>query len=620
MALVGDHNGIPANDQILNSEDASTEKGIVVEVLTRVELDVAYSSEKVLNLDVLLMHVVERASDYESLSLETEEISSNTVEKALEFDILSGILGSEAKELENFMVSIQSDILDARQQVCLSENLGDASKEMEEMLHDAEESLKQSQEQVTEMRTQSERFERSLASGVQETWNSEDMNLHENGQFSPMNAKLKMQTADQQRHILRMLEKSLARELDLEKKLSESRHDNEELKLKLHYMERENLFMEESMEITMERMFEAENLSGALVGVSRELMGKLQVVQFNLNGSVKREDEILTNLRKSIEKVSLVEEQLRESNIQLQRERSSVKENQEYRNVSSKKIHEMENVIEDIKGKLSSWEERENLLKKQLQESNIQLEHANATVEAHQEQQNLLYSELTDMENLIEDLKSRVSKAENRAESIESKCTLLADTNMELNEELGFLRNRLECLETSLNQAEDAKLAASKDIGIHTKVITDLVLKLALERERLQDQISTWAEENEILAGRTRHLKDKMSVPMTFSETKDGAAALGHDSTTTTSIKPVEESTEKPSDAKLKVEECTEAAYVPETVMQPATVAKDAMVPKSKLETVRTIDAGILNHKYVFLAIVVVLLAVLALHMFQLQQ
>ncbi|TXG48351.1 hypothetical protein EZV62_027645 [Acer yangbiense] len=42
-----------------------------------------------------------------------------------------------------------------------------------------------------------------------------------------------MQTADQQTHMLRMLEKSFAREMDLENKLTESRLIEEELKLRL---------------------------------------------------------------------------------------------------------------------------------------------------------------------------------------------------------------------------------------------------------------------------------------------------------------------------------------------------------------------------------------------------
>lgn len=39
-------------------------------------------------------------------------------------------------------------------------------------------------------------------------------------EFGDLSAKIKMQTADQQRNVLRMLEKSLAKEMELEKKLS----------------------------------------------------------------------------------------------------------------------------------------------------------------------------------------------------------------------------------------------------------------------------------------------------------------------------------------------------------------------------------------------------------------
>ena len=51
--------------------------------------------------------------------------------------------------------------------------------------------------------------------------NDKDMDSRENGQFSNINLKLKMPAVRQQIHILRVLDKSLERELDLEKKLLE---------------------------------------------------------------------------------------------------------------------------------------------------------------------------------------------------------------------------------------------------------------------------------------------------------------------------------------------------------------------------------------------------------------
>lgn len=383
--------------------------------------------------------------------------------------------------------------------------------------------------------------------------------ITENGDRASKNTKWTMQTTDQQRHVLQMLEKSLARELDLEKKLSESRSIEGELKLKLHQAEQELYCLEDSIETIMERLFEADNAAELLLGVSKEFAGKLNAVQFSLNTSIRRESEVRSKLQEEMncadrddsiflqendlkaslkeaedkwmaansevltlrEKVVVLEEQLKESDVQLQLAKASVEASQEKQNNLHSKLSVLESIIEGLKQNASKTEsraegaevksteltkanmelteelnvfrsrgsEKASFLERKLKESDTQLEHAKASVEAIVEQQNLLKSTMADMEHMIEDLKGKVSKAETRAESAESKCSLLTETNLELNEELGFLRSRIEILENSLCQAEHAKVSSAKDIGIRTKVIADLVTKLALERERLYLQV-----------------------------------------------------------------------------------------------------------------------------------
>lgn len=397
--------------------------------------------------------------------------------------------------------------------------------------------------------------------------------ITENGDRAPKNTKWTMQTTDQQRHVLQMLEKSLARELDLEKKLSESRSIEEELKLKLHQAEHESYCLEDSIETIMERLFEADNAAELLLGVSKEFAGKLNAVQFSLNASIRRESEVRSKLQEEMklstedgslqkskttcvdrddsillqendlkaslkeaedkwmaansevltlrEKVVVLEEQLKESDVQLQLAKASVEVSQEKQNNLHSKLSVLESIIEGLKQNVSKTEsraegaeaksteltktnlelteelnvfrshgsEKASFLERKLKESDTQLEHAKASVEAIVEQQNLLKSTMADMEHMIEDLKGKVSKVETRAESAESKCSLLTETNLELNEELCFLRSRIEILENSLRQAEHAKVSSAKDIGIRTKVIADLVTKLALERERLYLQV-----------------------------------------------------------------------------------------------------------------------------------
>jgi hypothetical protein len=55
-----------------------------------------------------------------------------------------------------------------------------------------------------------------------------------------------------------------------------------------------------------------------------------------------------------------------------------------------------------------------------------------------QEKQSMLYSAIGDMENLIKDLKLKVSKAESRADRAEEKCIILSECNEELKVELNF--------------------------------------------------------------------------------------------------------------------------------------------------------------------------------------
>lgn len=97
-------------------------------------------------------------------------------------------------------------------------------------------------------------------------------------QLLNMKVKIKMQTAEQQRHFLRMLEKSLAREMDLEKKFAESRQIDEELKLRLISFEQEVFDMEEEATNAFEGLFEAENVAEIWKGNSKELLGRLEPV------------------------------------------------------------------------------------------------------------------------------------------------------------------------------------------------------------------------------------------------------------------------------------------------------------------------------------------------------
>ncbi|XP_021293229.1 WPP domain-interacting tail-anchored protein 2 isoform X3 [Herrania umbratica] len=557
------HMGNPELDAVQLHEEASSSGEGIQEMqsstLNRIDLDLAYSNEKLVNLHVLLMLLLGWDNDPEAMASGNSDISAQFVEKALVFDLLCGILDSELREVETFLYTVQVEIVDARHKISSCRPLGALFNKMEEKLHDSEQSLKKCQELVLEVKMQSTKLQDSISYFRNENWNNDNaMAIAEQYQLSNIIGKSKVLTVEQQRHILRMLEKSLARELDLEKKLSEFVQNEEQLKLKLHYTEQVALRMEEAAEVVWGRFLEAENAAEVLMGISKELVGRLQIVQFNLKGSIQREAELKSKLEGCIEelnskdialkklessnaehaaeasevfslrkKVKLLEEQLKESELQLNNANASNETSQEH-------IHEMEIIIDSLKENVCDTESRSesaeakvteltdanlelteelNFLKgnndnntkkvtsleKQLREKEIQLQHAKASSEASQEQQHMLYSAIWDMETLIEDLKSKVAKAESKTDNVEEQCIILSESNFELNNELGILRNKIECLETSLDQANNEKAANAKEINYRTKLITDMVTQLATERERIQKQLFSLVKEKAIL-------------------------------------------------------------------------------------------------------------------------
>ncbi|XWS36878.1 hypothetical protein CRYUN_Cryun20dG0123000 [Craigia yunnanensis] len=680
-------------DKISSGGEVNGELGRASEILTRVELDLACSSEKLVNLSVLTMHVATRETDFESFMSDKDYMLVDSVEKALVFDLLTGILDSEVKELDKFMECLETDIISSHETISSFKHLGEIFFKMEEKLRDSEVSLKQSRDQVSEIKTQSADFQRILSClHGNENWNEENgVNVSEANQSSSINAKIKMQTIEQQRHVLRMLEKSLAREIDLEKKLAECRQIEEELKPRVLSLEHGMICMEEEAMDVSERLFEAENAMEVFMGISKELLGQLQLVQFNLSSSINRETVLRSKLKDSMEKLEakqralrklesgdtrvndfllaqadnlkaklteaenkfiladseaftlrektdLLEKQLKEYELNLLNAEASVDESREQHDTLCFQLHELENVTADLKEKLSEAEnravnaeskckllgeanmelneelgllkgqditsEKVELLERQLKESEIQLLNAVASAEASQENQNMLYSTIRDMENLIEDLKLKVSKAENRADSAEDKCIILSENNAKLSEELSFLRGRLGFLEASLNQAEEMKMATARDIGIHTKLIANLLMQLGMERERLHQQISGLALENKILVVKLKQIDTDPSIIRSHDNRGNAKESLfsKQDSSTASARESKEEIT-KLSASGSELDKTTES--VGESEVRPAEAT-------SEYETVRRIDARLLTFKHISLAMLILLISVAA--------
>lgn len=313
--------------------------------------------------------------------------------------------------------------------------------------------------------------------------------LQENNQSLERNSVIDMRTAEHQIHILRMLEKSLAREMDLEKKLTETSQMDDELKLRLHSSQQDAYSLEEELEDVCGRCFEAENASEVLTSISKELLGRLQLLQFNLNGSMQREAELKIKYEGSLALMEAKDCEL----VNCKNNNAELKNTLHLQTDGLKsKLREFEEKLIVANFETVTLNEKVNsleVIKRQLRESDMQLQQAVASAEASQEKQNMLYATISDMENLIRDLKLKVVKADSRADRAEENCILLSESYAELNEEQRLVRGKLGCLEASLLQAECRKKASAKDIDVRTKVIANLVMQLAIERDRLHKQV-----------------------------------------------------------------------------------------------------------------------------------
>ncbi|GAB4840184.1 hypothetical protein Ancab_020949 [Ancistrocladus abbreviatus] len=684
----------------LNDEKGIIEPDVLEDILARLDLELACTSEKLGNLDLYIANISLLESNVGALSMENDDVSAEETEKALMFDLSLSYLDSEVAELEILLNSIEAQMLAIQQNILSCESMGRLVTILQAKLHASERFLEQSQDQLVEIKKQLGKLHKTLSNLEPENCKPLKLFKEKIGlfltdmrktfkmtSFFTVNIciaaaymlkdadcegmKLKLQTTEQQRIVLRMLEKSIAQELDLEKKLSESKENEEALKSKLYLAEQVVSCVEARAEVAWERLLEAENAAEVFKGVAKEMLCRLQIVQFSLNGSLLREEELKFELQNCLnqfkdqsananedsedrnemnalkENVIMLEEKLKESESRHKRANmlneanlGQLSEMQHKIEMLRESVFVAESRADDADAKLTALtetnmelteelgflkgaadikDEKISLLEKQVSKLENQLQHAKASSEASQEQQNMLYSAIWDMETLIEDLKSRVSKAETRAENAEEQCLMLAESNMELNKETCYLKSRTESLQRSLTEADRMKKVRAKEINSGTSLITDLVMQLANERDRIHKQLNSLARQNKLLTEELWGSKKKVSVTRPVDKGGDENEAVEEQtynsaSTTSKEASSTKEPTE-PTSTSNRADEPSEGGIENKTAVGSSQLDGDAVGDLSKHEQSGK-RSWYLNIKYVFMAMVFVL-AGLALHMYQ---
>lgn len=141
------------------SSSRTEEEQAIEGMLTKLEMESAYTSEKLLNLHVLLMHLLAWDIDLERVGT-LDSSAASSFEKALTFDLLCGILESELKEVEDVFDELEAQIVDTSYKLSTCKHPNYLL--MEGKLGESAESLKQSRGQVSEISLQLAELRRTL--------------------------------------------------------------------------------------------------------------------------------------------------------------------------------------------------------------------------------------------------------------------------------------------------------------------------------------------------------------------------------------------------------------------------------------------------------------------------
>ncbi|XP_074309577.1 WPP domain-interacting tail-anchored protein 2-like isoform X2 [Silene latifolia] len=541
-------------EKLENGENGVEESGILMEMLTRLDIDLAYSCEKLENLDVYMAIVSLGESQHGEMSMDIE------IEKALIFDLSLGYLESEVTELKHLLNVFPAVVHDARKRLHSLGQKRETFTAFDGKLHDSECSLKRFQEQLSALQRRLA-IMRGIPYGQKNTFLYEDATSEMSGSD--------FQTAGQQRLVLRMLDKSLSGELDLEHQLLDSKEREEDLKSKLSITNVVISDLELFGEVALEKLLEAEHSSEVYMGIAKDMMSRLQIFQFNMHCSVQREEELKSKLQSVLidnetkcaklnqsfrekekleEKVKELEKKLEEVNgcYEASQEEVSLMENtveslQEHVYMAEIRTQNAEQKITslteeniELRDELAYLKdgddniEKISLLEKHSRNLEVQLQNANKSSEASLEQQNMLYTAIWDMETLIEELRTKVSRGESRADNAEKQCLALAETNIKLSKEISNLKSDSEKLQQRLKEANGVRVARVKDIYSGAKLISEVVMQLANERERIQKQQSALARENKILLEELRKMR-KISLKANEDNVRSTVTNCGAD-------------------------------------------------------------------------------------------
>lgn len=510
----------------------------VQEAYDDLQLELESSKKKVLEVNQELQISEGEALKFEELHRQSGVHAEMEMKKALEFERLLEMAKLSAVEVENQMATLQGELMGLYEKIAENEKLEEALRVSTAELSAIQGELKNSKSQIVDLEKRLELQEDSV------------------NKVALLDSELSSLAAEKSE-----LELQLKSAMEKEEVLNESLNETTE----------EKINMADALNNTTEKLVEAENSLQLLQNELNLTHQKLGSTESNLEAAGMREIEVLEKLKLAEEllekhrdsevklqevianfnskdfEVQALEEQVmiyKEQTMEAAERSASLKEefaqialklaNSESTNEELKKrvLHsedqatqsfsEIDMLVEtntQLKSKINELQELLNSEYAEKEETSQKLSSHLSTVmelnDRHSRASELADSHKIELEQTLtrlKELESMVKKLENRSSHFEKECEGLAGVNFNLTQELSEHESKLNDIQTKLTATLSDRDEATDQLYASQKAVEDLKLQLDSDSQRLQSQISSVMEENNLLTETHQNAKEELQA------------------------------------------------------------------------------------------------------------
>ncbi|KAL8131979.1 hypothetical protein AgCh_007762 [Apium graveolens] len=562
----------------------------VQEAYDDLQLELETSKKKMLEVNQELQISEGEALKFEELHRQSGVHAEMEMKKALEFERLLEMAKVSAVEVEDQMATLQGELVGLYEKIAENEKLEEALRATTADLSTVQGELKVSKLQILDL----------------------EKRLH-----------LQEDSVNKVAVLESELSSSAAQKSELELQLKSAMKKEEVLNESLNMTTEEKINLADALNNTTEKLVEAENSLQLLQSDLNLTHQKLVSTESNLEAAGLREIEVLEKLKLAEEllekhrdlevklqevianfnskdfEVQALEEQVmiyKEQTMEAAERSASLKEeftqiamklaNSESANEELKKrvshaedqatqyFSEIDMLVEtntQLKSKINELQELLNSEYAEKEETSQKLSSHLSTImelkDRHSRASEQVDSHKIELEQTLtrlKDLESMVKELESRSSHFEKECEGLAGVNFNLTQELSEHESKLNDVQTKLSATLSDRDEATEQLHASQKTIEDLKLQLDSDSQRLQSQISSVMEENNLLTETHHNAKEELQTAVIQLE-RQIKQHISNEHALTTEIENLKAEVAKKSALSDRLKELEEQLAISET-------------------------------------------------------